>query len=163
VLALGSEMLVLGGAAATAGDARAALAKRLADGSALAALRANIERQGGDPRVIDRPGRLGRAPALVELRAERAGYLVDVDPLALGLAVRDLGGGRRQPGDAIDPLVGVELVAPCGARVDREQTLARVHARDADQGRAAAAALGPAFTVGDAPPPPRRLIADRME
>lgn len=160
-LALGAEMLVLAGTEADAAAGERRLARALDDGSALTRFAANVARQGGDPRVIDAPDRLGSAPVFLEVMSAAAGFVADVDPMAIGLAVRDLGGGRRQAGDAIDPQVGVVLVARRGDAVGQGQTMAVVHARSrADAERAADAVRG-ALTIG-ARPEARPLVRERL-
>jgi thymidine phosphorylase len=81
--------------------------------------------------------------------ADRDGFVADVDPLALGLCVADLGGGRRQPGDAIDPRVGLVLQKGLGDAVGNGEPLAVVHARTRADADAAAARVRSAMPVGD--------------
>jgi pyrimidine-nucleoside phosphorylase len=148
-LALGAEMLLLAGVAADAATARALLVRLWNDGVVRQVFRHNLELQGGDPRVLDEPSLLGRAPVVVAVEARRPGFVIDVDPLALGHVVVDLGGGRRQPGDAVDPLVGVVLVKTVGEPVQTGDALAFVHARTEAAGAAAAARVQSALAVGD--------------
>jgi pyrimidine-nucleoside phosphorylase len=93
--ALAIEMLLLARVAKDAGSARAMLEQKLADGTVLRRLQRNVELQGGDPRVLDDAALLGRAPVVVPVTASRSGFVADVDPLAIGHAIVDLGGGRR--------------------------------------------------------------------
>jgi pyrimidine-nucleoside phosphorylase len=162
-LALGAEMLLLAGVENDIAAAAARLSRLLDSGAALACLRRNIERQGGNPRVVDEPARLGTAPHRVAVVADRSGYVVDLDPLAIGHVVRDLGGGRRQATDAIDPLVGVLLTRKRGERVERGEDLAQVHARTAEQCAIMAARAAVAFTIGDVPALARPLIRARVD
>jgi thymidine phosphorylase len=86
----------------------------------------------------------------VEAHAERPGVVAGIDVRAVGLAVIDLGGGRRREDDAIDHAVGLTDVAAPGERVGPQgRPLAIVHARDEDSAARAAAALSAAFRVGD--------------
>jgi len=151
VLELGVEMLLLAGVDADAQAARARLQRLLRDGSVAACWQRNIERQGGDPRIVDEPARLPVAPHRVEVRAERSGFVADVDPLRLGHAVVDLGGGRRQPQDAVDFAVGIVLAHALGDAVERGAPLAVVHARSATAAVQAAQAVAAAMPVGDRP------------
>jgi pyrimidine-nucleoside phosphorylase len=161
-LALGAEMLVLAGAAKTPDEAQPRLAALLRSGAAADRLRRNVERQGGDPRFLDDPEALGEAPVRRELRATAAGHVADIDPLALGICVRNLGGGRRQPADRIDPRVGIVLGRRLGEPVARGDLLATVHAADdAAAGRALEAARR-AIVVGAPPRTRALLIADRL-
>ena len=69
---------------------------------------------------------------------------------AVGLAIIDLGGGRRREDDAIDHAVGLTEVAAPGEQVGPQaRPLAIVHARDEASAAHAAEALGAAFRVGD--------------
>ena len=90
------------------------------------------------------------APVTVEAQAERPGVVAGIDVRAVGLAVIDLGGGRRREDDAIDHAVGLTEVAAPGERVGPQgRPLAIVHARDEDSAAHAAEALAAAFRVGD--------------
>lgn len=149
VLALGAEMLLLGGVAADLDGARSTLVALWRDGVVRQVFRHNLELQGGDPRVLDDLGLLGRAPHVVAVEAARAGFVADVDPRALGDVVVDLGGGRRQPGDAIDPQVGLVLKAGLGDPVRAGDVLAFVHARTAAAAHDAVARVAAAMPVGD--------------
>ncbi|MBK8096504.1 MAG: thymidine phosphorylase [Planctomycetes bacterium] len=148
-LRLGAEMLLLGGLAASVDAGQAVLERLLADGVVRHVFRHNLELQGGDPRLCDDAGLLPRAPVVVPVPAARAGYVDDVDPLALGQVVVDLGGGRRQPTDAVDPAVGIVLATALGDAVASGQPLAFVHARTAAAAAAAAAQVAAAMPVGD--------------
>ncbi len=148
-LALGVEMLLLGGVAADADGARATLVRLWQDGVVRQVFRHNLELQGGDPRVVDDPGRLGAAPFVVPVEAARVGFVADVDPLALGQIVVDLGGGRRQPGDAVDPHAGIVLNVVLGDAVRAGDVLAFVHARTEAAAAAAVARVRHAMPVGD--------------
>jgi pyrimidine-nucleoside phosphorylase len=150
--ALGAEMLMLGGVVADEEAATELLERLLADGVVRRVFQHNLELQGGDPRIVDDPGRLGIAPHVAPVPAARRGHVVDVDPLGLGHAIVDLGGGRRQLCDAVDPLVGVVLEAVLGTAVEPGQPLAFVHARTAAAAAAGVEAVRKAIAIGE----PRR-------
>ena len=73
------------------------------------------------------------------------------DGEALGMAVVRLGGGRLKETDAVDPAVGLTEVVARGARVERGDPLAVVHARDEAAGRRAVEEVRAAIRLGDAP------------
>lgn len=158
---LGVEMLLLAGVEQQAASARSRLSKLLSSGAVARALQQNFERQGGDPRVVDDPSRLGRAPHLVPVPALRSGVVLDVDPLALGHAVVDLGGGRRAPADKVDPLVGIVLQRVRGERVEKGAPLAFVHARTAAAAAAAARTVAAAMPLGEVAEPRLPLVQRR--
>jgi thymidine phosphorylase len=68
-----------------------------------------------------RAGDVLRAPATADgavqrpVPAPRAGVVAAIDTRAIGLAVVALGGGRRRPGEHIDPAVGFADLCPLGA------------------------------------------------
>ncbi len=160
--ALGVEMLLLGGAAATPAEADARLGTALASGDALAKFREVVAAQGGDPRVVDDPGRLPVARSLEPVSAPRAGFVTAVDARAVAFAALRLGAGRARAEDAVDPAVGVAGLVPVGEAVAVGQPLAWLHANDPAGLPEARALLAGAFTVGDSPVPPPPLIADRI-
>lgn len=162
VLALGSELLRLGGLAADTASARRQLQTALDDGRAAERCAAMVRALGGPAGLLDRPERfLPQAPVVAAALPHRSGTVQRMDARALGMAVVSLGGGRRRTGDPIDYAVGLSELCPVGAWVDAQRPLARVHARRADQAQAAIAALRAAVTVGDEAPPPRPLLHER--
>ncbi|MGK4006080.1 thymidine phosphorylase [Sorangium sp. So ce1036] len=161
-LALGEEMLLAGGAAASAAEARAKLEAAIAGGAAAEVLARMIAAQKGDPAVVHDPGRLPSAPVVVEVAAEDEGYVTAVDPLEIGLSAVALGAGRTRADQRVDPAVGIELAAVRGDRVGRGAPLARIHARRADDAGAVAARVRAAFQLGPAPSEPPALVLERI-
>jgi thymidine phosphorylase len=156
--ALGEQMLVLCGAARDAAAARAQLERGLSSGAALAKFRSVVEAQGGDPRVVDEPGRLPQAGLRRPLPSPRAGYVTKVDALGVALAALQLGAGRAKAEDRIDPAVGVGGLVKVGDRVESGGALCVIHASSEPALGEAAGILGGAITVGDAPPPRAALV-----
>lgn len=146
--ALGVEMLLVGGVTRDRTEARGILEETIMSGRALERFRALVQAQGGDPAVLDDPGRLPAAPVQEAYLAPRDGVVSCVDPRAVGHAIVALGGGRLRTDDRVDPAVGFEIPAKPGDRVTRGQPLATVHARDAASAGAALKALEGAITVG---------------
>ncbi|WP_437768712.1 thymidine phosphorylase [Sorangium sp. So ce281] len=162
-LALGEEMLIAGGAAASAAEARPKLEAAIASGAAAEVLARMIAAQKGDPAVVHDAGRLPSAPVVVEIAAQDEGYVAAVDPLEIGLSAVALGAGRTRADQRVDPAVGIELAAVRGDRVDRGAPLARIHARRADDARAAADRVRAAFRLGPAPAEAPALVLERIE
>ena len=162
VYALGGEMLALGGVAEDAAVGEAKLRDLLASGAALECFRKNVARQGGDPRIVDDPSRLPTAPVVQPIVAPEAGFVSDLDPLAIGHATVELGGGRRQPTDDIDLRVGVRLRKKVGDAVYAGEAWADVHAADGATAARAVDRIGAASRIGSDRPPKRTLIASRM-
>ncbi|MEM9191406.1 MAG: thymidine phosphorylase [Myxococcota bacterium] len=161
-LALGAEMLLLGGLSKSRRAAERALETTIEDGSALRRMRDIVEAQGGDPRVVDEPDRLPRAKVRVPVRAPRAGFLGALDALEVGLASVGLGAGRTRSDDVIDPTVGIELHRKVGDRVDADTPIATVFATTRTRGRRAAERVGKACTIKKSRPKPTPLILETI-
>ncbi len=160
---LTAEMLLLAGVAAELPEARAAVAAAIADGRGLARFREIVIAQEGDPRAIDDPSRLPRAPRVIPVPAPAAGVVEAVDAEAIGLAAMALGAGRARVEDRIDPAVGVVLRRKVGERVEAGEPLCDVHRGDAGEPQdAIAARLAAAWRIGPGPVAAPPLVLERM-
>ncbi len=111
------------------GGAAAACAA-IADGRALALAERWIEAQGGEPGALTAPDGLMQASINREVVAPATGEVTGVDAGTIGLATRWLGAGRLDPGQVIDPAVGVEMLVRVGDTVTTGQPVAMIHASD---------------------------------
>jgi pyrimidine-nucleoside phosphorylase len=161
--ALGGQMLLLGQAASNPSEARARLENAIADGSALAKFRDLVTAQGGDPAVIDDATRLPRARFTREVGAGNAGYVVDVDPMAIAQAALLLGAGRANVSAVVDPAVGLTDLVKVGERVPRGGRLCTIHANDEPLLAAALPQVRAAFAIGERPVAPAILIDELIE
>jgi thymidine phosphorylase len=92
----------------------------------------------------------------------QAGWVVAKATRDIGLAVIELGGGRRRASDTIDHRVGFADIVSLGRRVERGDALATVHAAQADHAEFAVRRLQACIHVGDVPPDPLPLIIARV-
>jgi thymidine phosphorylase len=151
-LALGAELLQLAGLAPDAATATARLEHSLASGAAAEHF-ARMVRALGGPADVLADARLPAAPVQRPVPAPRDGVVAAMATRALGLAVVALGGGRLQPGDAVDPRVGLSQVRRRGTPVAAGEALALVHAATEAAADAAVHAVQAAFTIADTAPP----------
>jgi pyrimidine-nucleoside phosphorylase len=124
-LVLGAEMLLLGGKARHADEARALLLGAIARGEALGVMRRMVVAQRGDGRVVDDPSLLALAPATVVV-ADRPGFVTDIDALGIGLAAVAMGAGRTRTDQHIDPSIGIFIEKVRGSRVSKGEPIARL-------------------------------------
>ncbi|MCL2104830.1 MAG: thymidine phosphorylase [Kiritimatiellaeota bacterium] len=127
-LELTARMTTLGGIHPDLETARGGLAELLDNGGALDVFRRMVEAHGGAPGIVDAPHLLPRAKVVVEVGAPRAGYVTDVDALAIGRLVLRLGGGRTKADGAIDYAAGIDRLVQAGDYVERGAPLMRLHA-----------------------------------
>ena len=156
--ALGSHMLVLGGAAQSLAEGRAKLEGVVRSGAALAKLREIVAAQGGDVSVLDDTRCLPQAKLTLEVRATRAGFVGEVSAMDVALAALRLGAGRTKADDQVDPAVGISNLVKIGERVAAGAVVAKIHANDAQARAEAHAMLEQAIVIGDHAPKLEPLI-----
>jgi len=161
-LDLAAEMLVLGKVESDVDKARDRARGAIANGAAAEVLRKLIAMQHGDPAVVDDVTRFARAPLIRTVQAPLAGFVADVDPLALGLAAVELGAGRTRVDQVVDPAVGLVLRAPRGTAVVVGDPLIDIHARDEDAIARVARRVAAAFTIRDVAPPRVPLVYEAL-
>jgi thymidine phosphorylase len=149
-LALARQMLALAGL-----DADPAAA--IADGRALAAYRAMVRAQGGDP---DAP--LPQAAYTQVLPAPASGWLTSLDALKVGIAAWRLGAGRARKEDDVSASAGIICLAKPGDRVQAGQPLLELRADEQERFGPARAALEGAAAVGDQAPPPVSPVIEEV-
>jgi pyrimidine-nucleoside phosphorylase len=160
--ALAVEMLLMAGVSASREAARGAVGDAIASGSAAAQFRSIIERQGGNPDVLDDPALLPQAAECELFTAQRAGFVQKVEPRAIGRGIIELGGGRNTMEDEVDPAVGFVVTAKPGDWVEAGEPLASVYARDRAGIERGRAALRKSITIGDEAEPPLPLVSHRV-
>ncbi|APX10785.1 thymidine phosphorylase [Tateyamaria omphalii] len=161
--ALGGVLLANGGLAKDVQSGADAIVAAIADGRAAERFGMMITAMGGPMQFTENWSRfLPEATVIREITARGPGYVSAIDGEALGLAVVDLGGGRKVESDVINPAVGLSDVLRLGTKVAKGQPLCVVHAaRFADADRAEAAVRA-AITVGAQAPAVPELIAERV-
>jgi thymidine phosphorylase len=155
-------MLVSAGVASTRAEAAERCRLAIDSGQAVEKFRAIIERQGGDPRVIDDYNRLPRAPEAHVVRAPMAGFVTALDAGLIGRASVALGGGRDTVDEAIDPGVGVIIRATVGEAVQHGDAVLELHYRETARLQAALPLVALAVQVAEQPPPVRALIIEEV-
>ena len=152
-VALGGELLVLGGLAKDDGEGRRRIEDAFSSGDAADLFGRMVSALGGPSDFMEHPEKhLAAAPVVKPIAPERAGVVTQIDTRAVGIAVVELGGGRRKSEDTIDHAVGFTRLAGLGTRVGPDSPLALVHARDEAAAERAAKSMRAAYTVGaDAP------------
>lgn len=161
-LELAAEMVLMAGLAETLEEAHDRCRRTLSDGSALERFRRVVAAQGGDPRVVDDPGRLPAPKLRVEVPAPRAGFVEALRARPLGHAVMLLGAGRARVDSVIDPAVGLLLHKKTGDQVEAGEPLCTVLVNDASRRDEALALIRDAYTIGDGLVNVPPLIVERL-
>jgi thymidine phosphorylase len=140
VEALASEMLVLGGVAATRSEGKNRVQSSLSSGEAAERFARMVASQGGPADLLDQPARyLPSATISRPVFPDSQGVVTSMDKQSIGYVVVHLGGGRQRVEDSIDPAVGLADLCSVGQQLDEHTPLATIHAScEADWQQAAA-------------------------
>jgi pyrimidine-nucleoside phosphorylase len=125
-LELAAHGLEAAGKADTLETARALAERMITSGQAAVSFAAISAAQGGPATVHEIRQSLPRAEHRVPVTAEVGGTITALDAETIGKIAVELGAGRLKKTDAIDPAVGILLVAKTGDEVKPGDTLATV-------------------------------------
>lgn len=148
VMTLGTYMLIAGGAAQTAEEARGKLQNVIRDGSALRKFAEFVEAQGGDPEAVYHTEMLPKASVIREIPSPASGFVEKIVCDEIGICSLILGGGRETKESSIDLSVGLLLRKKVGDRVEQGEALAVLYANDERKADAAAERFLKAYTIG---------------
>ncbi|CAB0575761.1 thymidine phosphorylase [Corynebacterium diphtheriae] len=131
--------------------------ERLKDGRAMDVWKRMVRAQGGDPEAP-----MARAEYTHEVVADRDGYLMELDALALGVGSWRLGAGRARKEDPVQLTAGIEIHADLGQKVVKGQKLLTLHTETPDKFDRALDSITPGIVIGDEQPAERQIILDRI-
>jgi pyrimidine-nucleoside phosphorylase len=154
-LALAAEVLVMAGISGDHQQANKMLAEHLASGRAMAKFQEMVAAQGGD---LDAPRPRATETMVV---ARESGFVTSMDVEKLGLAIIEVGGGRKRAQDPIDHSVGLEMLVRLEDHVEQGRPLVRVFA-PADRRDIALRLIEQAIEIAPVPPRPMPLVARRI-
>ncbi len=158
VRVLATRMVMLAGLDRDTEDATRRVDDVLSSGRALEIFTLLIERQGGNPRIVDDYSLLPSAPDCEPVRATRSGYVTAMHAEAVGRATHALGAGRSRIDESIDYGVGIVAKASPGDRVRAGDTVFELHHRAGHGVDTALALCARAIVIEDEPPASRPLV-----
>jgi thymidine phosphorylase len=162
-VALGAELLARAGLAPGLAAGADRIREAFASGAAADRFDRMVVALGGPTNFLeDFETHLVAAEEIVDVPAGAEGFVAAIDTRGLGLAVVELGGGRRSAQDPIDHAVGLDRLLGLGASVEPDTPLARVHASSPEAAHRAAMRVRAAYAVTETPPPDLPLIHERV-
>jgi pyrimidine-nucleoside phosphorylase len=161
-LEIASRMLELAGIGGTR-QCRSEVEKVLESGAALEKLRQLIEKQGGNPAVIDNNSLFGEAAVRCDFLSEADGYVQTIRTDAVGAASMMLGAGRETKESQIDYSAGILLHKKSGMRVQRGEAVATLFTSDTNRTAEALKVLRNAYEIANEPPASRPLILAHVD
>jgi len=160
---LSAELLLMGGLAGGDAQALQLVDKALHSGCALEQFARMVAALGGPADFCERPRHyLAPAPVQLPVLAPRAGFVAAMATRDIGLAVVELGGGRRQACDPVDARVGFSQFTQIGQPVQAGELLALVHAADATAAERARQTLLAKVQISDQAPALAPVLVQRI-
>ncbi len=155
---LAGIMIYLGGRAKTREEGVLLAKQSIQSGAALMKMKAFIERQGGNPDIVEDYSLMPEAKFKVDLIAETDGYVEKINARTIGLASQHTGAGRAKKEDEIDYASGIYVEKKIGDRVAAGDTLASIYGNSREKVDRALAEAREAFQIGkDRPEAPTLL------
>ena len=162
-LVLGADMLRFANPPMTAEAGRVRLEQAFRSGEAARKFEQLIEFQGGDPRVVEDPGRLPQPKQKIAATAPRGGFVTEIATERMGFLSIDIGCGRRKREDTNDPAAGFLVEKTLGDRVEAGEPLAFHCLGDRPAPRPnMERELAALFTIGDKPVTPGPLVLEEL-
>ena len=164
VLSCAAHLMVQTGRVENLADARKQAEDCLGSGAPRQRWDEMLIAQGADLDAFNRKLALDHtAPVVLEVKAAVIGCECLCDARILGEIIRDLGAGRLTKDSAINYDVGVDRLSKPGDEVKPSSTLARIHAVDSTQAKAALERLKSAFDISEERPPSTNLIYEVIQ
>jgi pyrimidine-nucleoside phosphorylase len=151
VLALTAEMVRLAQPDRTMDEILTTLKGHLDSGRALEVFTQLTKIQGGDVSYIESPEKILQAKFKSPVTLDQSGFVQSIDTRGLGLAILELGGGRRFMTDTIDPWVGLGDLKHVGDRVEKNEPIATIYANKESDIETVKAMLRKSYSIGEAP------------
>jgi pyrimidine-nucleoside phosphorylase len=126
-LVLGSYMVFLANKADSLEQAREMLHEVINNGKALETFKLFLRNQDGDDSVVDDPSRLPVANYIIEVPAQKDGFVGQIIADEIGTAAMILGAGRATKESSIDLAVGLVLNKKVGDLVNKGESLLTIH------------------------------------
>ena len=129
----------------------------LKDGSAYETWKKMIKAQGGDP---EKPIPVSNNKKFI--KANKSGYITDLNAYSIGLSAWRLGAGRAKKEDSVSKTAGIICLAKEGDFVEKDQPVLELHIDDAARVDFAIEALDTAFEISPEPKEKRKVILERI-
>lgn len=156
--ALTAEMLISSGLADSFPEAKAKIDMVVNSGEALEKFREIIQAQGGNWQVVNDYSLFAKAPVVVPIVANQAGYVHAIDSRAIGYALVRIKAGRMQVTDALDYGAGAMLYPKIGDQLAKGDHIGEVHAASKAEAEEVAKLIRDAYKINEIPKSREELI-----
>ncbi|MDO4632530.1 MAG: pyrimidine-nucleoside phosphorylase [Eubacteriales bacterium] len=161
-LALASDMMYLAGIGSLE-ECRVRAQEVITDGSAFEKLLEMTRAQGGDAEYLKDTSKFAKAPFVMEVTADRSGFLMHMNAQECGTASSMLGAGREKKESSLDLTAGIVLSKKTGDTVQKGEVLARLYSSKEELLEPAAKRFLGAIEIGAEQPKARKEVLARVE
>ncbi len=127
---LGAYMLYLGKKVKGIDEGMVMMEKVWREGKGILKLKEMVKAHGGDIKIFENPEVLKEAPYYKYIKADKEGYVEEIDAYKIGLCARELGAGRFKKEDKILPLAGVVIYKKQGEKVKKGDIVLKIQTED---------------------------------
>ena len=160
---LSGTMIYLGGKADTVKEGIEVSKEMIESGAAFQKWLDIVEEQGGDVEMIKSPEKYPKAKYEFEIKADRDGYLSEMNSFEIGMASVEMGAGRRKKEDDVDPQAGIVLKKKIGDKISKGETILVGYTNKPSAIEAASDQLFGAVTIAETKPEEVNLVSHTID
>lgn len=133
VLELGSYMIKLTGLGNNLEENKIKMLENIKNGKAFNKFEEMVKNQGGDISYLENISKFSNAKYIEPIKAEKNGYIKEINAEEIGKVACNLGAGRIRKEDKIDYTVGIKLCKKVSEKVSQGDDLVYVYANDIEK------------------------------
>ena len=160
ILELGSYMIKLAGKGANIEENKQKILENIKNGMAFEKFKTWVSSQGGDVSFLEDTQKFKKAKYILPVLAQKSGYVTSLNAQKVGEISMNLGAGRIQKEDTILPDVGITLEKKTGAKVQKGEILAYIHANNENLANEQAQKLQNVYEIQEHKPETKKNILE---
>jgi pyrimidine-nucleoside phosphorylase len=160
---LSGTMIYLGGKAGSVKEGIEISKQQIENGQAFQKWLDIVEEQGGDVEMIKSPTKYPKAEYEFEIKADKSGFVSEMNSFEIGMASVELGAGRKKKEDDVDPQAGITLKKKIGDKISKGETILTGYTNKPSTIEAASDQLFGAVTIAEAKPEEVNLVSHTID
>ena len=133
VLELGAYMIKLAGLGDNLEENKIKMLENISNGKAFNKFSEMVKNQGGDVSYLENTNKFEKAKYIEPIKAEKDGYIQEINAEDLGKIACGLGAGRIRKEDKIDYTVGIKICKKVSENVAQGDDLAYIYSNDIEK------------------------------
>jgi thymidine phosphorylase len=125
-LTTSGAMIFLGSKAGSIEEGKEISLNLVKNGKAFDKFQEIVKVQGGDLKFIKNPDKYPKSKISEKITSRKDGYVSEINTFQLGLTAAELGAGRKEMGDKIDPKAGIIFKIKIGDKIKQGDVIAEL-------------------------------------